>query len=69
MSVAKVVINEDLCKGCKLCLAACPKNLLVVGDKFNKQGIKTVVQVNEEECVGCKLCGIMCPDSAINVYR
>ncbi len=67
--MAKIIINSDLCKGCKLCIAVCPKGLIQVGDAINAKGIKTVVQVNEEMCIGCKLCGIMCPDAAISVYR
>lgn len=67
--MAKVVINEDLCKGCRLCIPVCPKQLLIVGETFNKRGIKPVTQVHEEDCIGCKLCAIMCPDSAISVYR
>ena len=65
----KIVVTEDSCKGCKLCLAACPKHLLVVGEKYNAKGVRPVVQVRGEECTGCKLCAIMCPDSAISVYR
>lgn len=67
--MAKITVDVDLCKSCKLCIAVCPKNLLEVGTVTNSKGYYTIVQKNEEECIGCKLCGIMCPDSAITVYK
>ena len=37
--MAKVTFNTDLCKGCGLCVDACPKKLLVIAkDKINKKG-------------------------------
>lgn len=69
MTMAKIVINSELCKGCRLCIAVCPNSLIKVGDFINDKGIKPVIQVNEEKCIGCKLCGIICPDAAISVYR
>ncbi len=67
--MAKIVVDEELCKGCKLCISVCPRGLIKVGEKFNSKGILSVTQINEDQCIACKLCGIMCPDSAISVYR
>ncbi|MBO4785406.1 MAG: 4Fe-4S binding protein, partial [Lachnospiraceae bacterium] len=37
--MAKVTINEALCKGCGLCVEACPKKLLVLAtDHINAKG-------------------------------
>ena len=37
--MAKVTFNTDLCKGCGLCVSACPKKLLVIAeDQINSKG-------------------------------
>lgn len=65
----KIEVSPKFCKGCKLCLAACPKHLLIIGDKFNSFGDKFPEQIDAEKCIGCKLCAIMCPEAAITVYK
>lgn len=67
--MAKIVVNSELCKECKLCINVCPFDLIVLGEVFNSRGYRYVKQVNEEKCIACKLCAIMCPDSAISVYK
>ncbi len=67
--MAKIEINSELCKECKLCINVCPFGLIEVGEAFNSRGYRYVKQVNAEKCTGCKLCAIMCPDSAISVYK
>lgn len=67
--MAKIVVDPELCKSCKLCIAVCPQGLIVVGDATNSKGVKPVTQINEDKCTACKLCAIMCPDVAINVYK
>ena len=37
--MVKVTINENLCKGCGLCVRACPKGVLALAkDKLNAKG-------------------------------
>lgn len=68
--MAKIIVNEDLCKGCEMCANACPKNLIALNkDKINAKGYHPATLQNEEECVGCCACAIMCPDVAITVER
>lgn len=69
--MARVKINENKCKGCLLCLVACPKGLLQKSKKINKKGIYVVeVSKNSKDlCTGCALCAIVCPDCAIEVYK
>jgi 2-oxoglutarate ferredoxin oxidoreductase subunit delta len=65
-----VVINEDRCKGCALCVDACPKNVLALAErKVNVHGYPYVEAVNADDCIGCASCGIVCPDGCITVYR
>ncbi|MGI6227092.1 MAG: 4Fe-4S dicluster domain-containing protein [Peptococcales bacterium] len=67
--MAKVKILPEYCKSCQLCIEACPKGVLKVGDKANAKGYYTVVPAFEEKCNGCTLCAIVCPDVAIEVYK
>ncbi len=68
--MAKIIVNENLCKGCGMCTKACPKNLIELAkDRINSKGYHPATLTNEEECIGCTSCAIMCPDVAITVER
>ena len=36
--MAKVTFDESICKGCGLCVGACPKNLVALKDELNAKG-------------------------------
>ena len=37
--MAKVTFKTDLCKGCGLCVSACPKHILAIAkDQINQKG-------------------------------
>lgn len=68
--MAKVVINEDRCKGCELCISQCPKQIISLAkDKLNKKGFHPAQVIEQEKCIGCAFCATTCPDVAIEVYR
>lgn len=68
--MSKVTIDENVCKGCGLCVHACPKGVLILSpDKLNAKGYSPAVVQNAAQCIGCAMCGIMCPDSAITVEK
>ena len=69
MARGVVVIDEDRCKGCGLCIAACPQHVLDFSDKINKSGYNYAYMKYPEKCVGCAFCAMTCPDVAIEVYR
>ena len=68
--MAKVTINEEVCKGCGLCVEACPKKIMEIGkENLNKKGYHPARCVDMEKCAGCAFCAIMCPDVAIVVEK
>ncbi len=66
----KVTFNENLCKGCGLCVAACPKKILELDKtRLNSKGYHPATSVNPDECIGCAFCATQCPDVVITVER
>lgn len=56
-----VVIAPHLCKGCTLCIAACPSGLLIQGSLLNRQGYYAVTYKGSG-CTGCGICFYVCPE-------
>ena len=68
--MANVTFQEDLCKGCGLCVNACPKGCLTIAsDKINKKGYSPAKMANPDKCIGCAFCATMCPDCIITVEK
>ena len=66
--MAKVSINDEVCKGCGLCVDACKKDVLALSEtKINKKGYHVSVPVHAENCIACAMCAQMCPDVAITI--
>ena len=60
-----IVVDTERCKGCQLCIIACPQKVIALANKVNLHGYPFVEAVNEDACVGCASCGIVCPDGCI----
>ena len=68
--MAKVTFNEDRCKGCGLCVDACPKKIVTMAkDRINAKGFHPATVVEMDKCIGCSFCATMCPDVVIEVER
>lgn len=68
--MAKVTFNDDLCKGCGLCVNACPKKILELEkSRLNSKGYHPAVCIDSTKCIGCTFCAVQCPDTAITVER
>ncbi|MCB2189331.1 MAG: 4Fe-4S binding protein [Deltaproteobacteria bacterium] len=66
----RVEILSERCKGCGLCVQACPKGNLSLGQEFNAQGYAFACFGEEGgQCTGCAFCAELCPDTAIRVYK
>jgi 2-oxoglutarate ferredoxin oxidoreductase subunit delta len=70
MASGRITINEERCKGCGLCLEACPQNVIKFADHINAMGYKPAIYYDPQFlCTGCALCAMVCPDAGITVYR
>ena len=65
----KITVNDELCKGCYLCMEACPKEAIEVSDCRNASGCYPVRQTNDGVCTACGQCALVCPEAAIEVER
>ena len=65
-----IEVNDLYCKGCELCLSACPPQVLELDmERLTPKGYHPAYMVNPEACTGCGICATVCPDAAITVYR
>lgn len=66
----RVTISQDTCKGCGLCITACPMKIINLSqDKLNAKGYHPAEVIDMDKCKGCALCALMCPDVAIKVEK
>jgi NAD-dependent dihydropyrimidine dehydrogenase PreA subunit len=64
-----VRINIEECKGCELCIEACPQDVLFLSDSFNTHGYHPSTYKGEG-CTGCGICFYCCPEpGAIIVFK
>ena len=63
-----VVIDIEKCKGCELCIDACPEDTLGLSPEINQKGYHYAIKV-QDNCTGCSNCSIICPEAIITVYR
>jgi len=70
MGMGKIEVTEEFCKGCGLCVNACPQKLIRVSNRVSKKGYHPAEFADlQSVCSGCTLCALVCPDVAITVYR
>lgn len=63
----RLQIDTERCKGCLLCVDACPFDCLGVTDKVNKKGFRYISLTPPEKCTDCGVCVIMCPDCVFEI--
>jgi len=65
--VLRFKLNKDLCKGCGLCIEACPVKNLEFSTELNRRGVKYAKIKDIEKCKGCGFCFLVCPDTCIEI--
>jgi NAD-dependent dihydropyrimidine dehydrogenase PreA subunit len=62
-------IDVEECKGCGLCIEACPPKVIGMSERLNHYGYRTAVYAGAG-CTGCGICFMACPEpGAITVLR
>jgi 2-oxoglutarate ferredoxin oxidoreductase subunit delta len=64
-----IEVNEMYCKGCEICVDACPKEVLALDNEhLTPKGYHPVILIRDG-CTGCAVCAVVCPEAALTVYR
>lgn len=67
--MARIIIDQQRCKGCLLCIKFCPRKLIRKSSKLSKQGTNFVEFISTGACLGCAQCALICPDCCIEVIK
>ncbi|MDD4295550.1 MAG: 4Fe-4S binding protein [Ruminiclostridium sp.] len=68
--MAQVTFIIDKCKGCALCVHACPKHIIKMNEHgLNEKGYHPAEITDMDECIGCAFCATICPDCVIVVEK
>jgi 2-oxoglutarate ferredoxin oxidoreductase subunit delta len=64
-----LTIAIDRCKGCELCVTACPQHVLALETGLvNRLGYHPVHLTDAAGCTSCAICARVCPDAVFTVY-
>ena len=62
-------VDTEECKGCGLCVEACPPKVISLSERLNHYGYRTATYAGSG-CTGCGVCFFACPEpGAITVLR
>jgi Pyruvate/2-oxoacid:ferredoxin oxidoreductase delta subunit len=65
----KLRVDVEECKGCGLCVDACPPKAVVLSERLNRYGYRTATYTGVG-CTACGICFMVCPEpGAITVLR
>jgi Pyruvate/2-oxoacid:ferredoxin oxidoreductase delta subunit len=57
-----MIIDEDMCSGCELCVDRCPVGAITMREDG-------VAQVIHEKCLGCGVCEVICGQGAMSLQK
>lgn len=62
-------VDDEECKGCGLCVEACPRKSIRLSERLNHFGYRTAIYAGKG-CTGCGVCFMACPEpGAITVLH
>lgn len=64
----QIKVLKAFCKGCELCITACPRHALKLSEDVNTHGFHFPAP-NHKACVGCRQCAIICPEAALEISK
>ena len=65
----RIDVDTNECKGCGLCIEACPPKVMALSERLNHYGYRTATYAGTG-CTGCGICFLACPEpGAITVLR
>ena len=67
LSRGTITVATERCKGCELCIPACPPQVLSMSQAVNESGYR--YPELRPGCTGCNACLLVCPDFVFEVYR
>ena len=67
--VGTIEVDTEHCKGCVLCVVACPTKVLEMAHEVNSKGDHFSYMARPDDFIGCESCAQVCPDSVIEVWR
>ncbi len=68
-SQGAIVVDVERCKGCEVCIPACPTHVIELEREVNGKGYLYAYMAHPYACTGCSNCAIVCPEGVISVYR
>lgn len=64
-----IQVDFNECKGCGLCIEACPSKVISLSEHLNHYGYRTATYAGSG-CTGCGICFLVCPEpGALTVLR
>jgi len=67
--MVSILIDEEWCKGCYLCVHSCSKQVFSKSRRRNPRGYTLPELAALEKCTCCKSCEFICPEFAITVEK
>ena len=51
----KMTVDPNYCKGCGLCIIACPRKIIRLSENINAKGYNYAECIEQEKCTACKM--------------
>ena len=67
--VGWIEVDDLYCKGCELCVNACPQDVMAIDQEHLTPKGYHPVYLSADGCTGCAICALVCPEAALTVYR